>query len=400
MSLINNLLRKKVDISLANDLMNKAKQETDKLPPINILVAGKTGSGKSTLINALFREEMAKTGVGLPVTQFVEKISKEGIPLNLYDTRGLELSIEVQEEVLKSMADLIGKQKLQGPDQEIHVAYYCLNASSARIEPYEIEIIQVLAKQIPVIIVLTQAIGDQYKEFEKALKTMDLPVRGIVPVLAKPYQISSVQKLAAHGLQKLIDMTLLVTPSKAHQAFINAQQIDIDRKVNQARRWAQKYVKTTFGVGFVPLPVADATVLVPMQITMLAHITAIFGVSLDRSQILSLMAGFGGTGTVTWLGKYIVGTAFKLIPGLGTVAGGIVSGATASALTMALAYAYIEVLKQIVLAETVGASLPMKELTKIMNSNFEDHLKIASQFLPDEAKNVIPEWLKGFFDLK
>ena len=35
---------------------------------VNILVAGKTGVGKSTLINAVFRGELARTGAGKPVT--------------------------------------------------------------------------------------------------------------------------------------------------------------------------------------------------------------------------------------------------------------------------------------------------------------------------------------------
>ncbi|HFI0463068.1 TPA: YcjF family protein [Streptococcus suis] len=400
MNLLKGLVRKKVDIGLANDLIDKARTETEKMPPINILVAGKTGSGKSTLINALFREELAQTGVGLPVTQYIQQITKPGVPLTLFDTKGLELSSQAQAEVLKSLSDLIASQRLKGQDQAIHVAYYCLNATASRIEPFEIDMIKALSKEVPVILILTQAIGDQYKEFEQALEALDLPVRAIVPVLAKAYQVTAVQKIASHGLQKLIDLTLLVTPSQAHQAFINAQQIDIDRKVKQARSWAQKYIKTTFGVGFMPLPVADATVLVPMQITMLGHITAIFGVSLDKSQIVSLLAGLGGTGTATALGKYIVGNAFKLIPGLGTLAGGLISGATASALTMSLAYAYIEVLKHMVMNERLGHQLKLADLSKLMNQQFSDQLKLASQFLPDEAKAAIPEWLKGFFDVK
>ncbi|NLH69727.1 MAG: hypothetical protein GX454_06060, partial [Brooklawnia sp.] len=39
------------------------------LPRYNLAVLGATGVGKSTLINAVFGEDLARTGIGAPVTQ-------------------------------------------------------------------------------------------------------------------------------------------------------------------------------------------------------------------------------------------------------------------------------------------------------------------------------------------
>src|SRR3954454_4706591 len=56
----------------------------------NLAIFGKTGVGKSTLINAIFGEEVARTGIGEPVTRgshlYVDKIGHLGI----VDTQGLE----------------------------------------------------------------------------------------------------------------------------------------------------------------------------------------------------------------------------------------------------------------------------------------------------------------------
>ena len=46
--------------------VNQYREE--KLPTANIIVAGITGTGKSTLINAVFGENIAKTGVGRPLS--------------------------------------------------------------------------------------------------------------------------------------------------------------------------------------------------------------------------------------------------------------------------------------------------------------------------------------------
>jgi transposase-like protein len=47
---------------------------------VNIVIAGRIGVGKSTLINSIFQGRMADTGQGRPVTKETREITKEGIP--------------------------------------------------------------------------------------------------------------------------------------------------------------------------------------------------------------------------------------------------------------------------------------------------------------------------------
>lgn len=389
--------KRKVDREVIDQLLKKSQEEVNNINPINIIVAGKTGSGKSTLINAIFREKLAETGVGIPVTQGLEKITKEGMPLTLYDTRGLELNADAQHQVLLSLSQTIKDQ--QGSKDEIHLAYYCINANMARIEDFELELIQAMAEHVPVILLLTQAIGGTNTEFQRYLKKLKLNIAGIMPILAEPYRLVDQQTIPAYGLQELVELSLKLVPQDLHKAFINAQQIDMDRKVRSARRWATNYITSAFGVGFIPIPLADATLLVPMQITMLAHITAIFGLSLEKAQLVSIVAGLGGTGGATYLGKMFVSSAFKFIPAIGTVSGGIISGSTASVLTLALALSYIEVLKAISIAERNGNDLKLKEIQQVMNLNFKDQLNVLSESLPNDIKTkLLPEWLSELFN--
>ena len=64
------------------------KDKVESLTTLNIIVAGKTGVGKSTLINSVFREELAETGMGRPVTTHMRRITKKDFPLVVYDTKG------------------------------------------------------------------------------------------------------------------------------------------------------------------------------------------------------------------------------------------------------------------------------------------------------------------------
>ena len=70
-------------------VVKKAIEEARRdLGKVNVLIAGRTGVGKSTLINSVFHGRLAATGQGKPVTQTTHLISKDGIPLAIWDTRG------------------------------------------------------------------------------------------------------------------------------------------------------------------------------------------------------------------------------------------------------------------------------------------------------------------------
>ena len=62
---------------VAQDAIKAIAEKIKNLNTLNIIVAGKTGVGKSTLINSVFREKLAETGIGKPVTQHMRKITKK-----------------------------------------------------------------------------------------------------------------------------------------------------------------------------------------------------------------------------------------------------------------------------------------------------------------------------------
>jgi len=119
--------------NIAQQCLNAINDRIHNLKRLNIIVIGKSGVGKSTLINSLFRGNFADTGLGRPVTQEIRKIEKNGYPLAIYDTPGFELSYTQQESVKDEVIKLINNGYSSNDINEvIHCIWYCINVGSNR----------------------------------------------------------------------------------------------------------------------------------------------------------------------------------------------------------------------------------------------------------------------------
>lgn len=363
---------------MVQDCMNAINERIRNLKHLNIIVAGKTGVGKSTLINSIFRENLADTGIGMPVTSHMKQYGKKNYPLSIYDTRGFELGKDAQKEVKQEILDTIRcGHAAKDINKAIHCIWYCINTASDRIEPEEIDWLRDFAEenkmtQVPVILVLTKSFSKKNaKQMRDYILNENLSVCQIVPVLASDYEIDEDYTVKAYGLDTLIEVMTQVLPDELQDTLQNVQIASLEQKKRRAHAAVAAATTAAFGEGFAPIPFADAALLVPTQVTMIASITAIFGLNVSRSIITGFVSSTIGAGGATILGRTIAANLVKLIPGAGTAAGGMISGATAGLLTTALGEAYIQLMTAVYKGELKAAELnsetgrqKMKELFK------------------------------------
>lgn len=173
---------------------------------VNVILAGMTGSGKSTLCNSIFGWNVAATGRGSAVTMQICKYSNDKDNINIFDTAGFELMSPNNDVILSEIENV-------ARNTQNCVLWYCINSLSSKYEDYMLKKLYSLG--LPTIIVLTSSV-DADDDFETSIRKInshnELCNIPVVPVLAKDYIFKGDDgTIPAYGLNDLIEKTVDVS---------------------------------------------------------------------------------------------------------------------------------------------------------------------------------------------
>jgi uncharacterized protein (DUF697 family)/GTP-binding protein EngB required for normal cell division len=314
----------------------------------NLAIFGATGAGKSTLVNAVFGRDVADTGVGEPVTRGIEYHRRDDGFLGIYDSEGFETG-SAGDQILDGLREVVGARRSAPLDQQIHAAWYVVRWSDRRFEDAQTAFVRGLADLgLPVIVVVTQVptkdgeVHPHAQELADYIEQLNLPIRaGGKPVMTNALADEFTHS-PAFGLNRLLDATYDVVPEAAQAALTAAQRLDMERKKKAVKAVINQAVTVASGIGAVPIPFTDAALLVPNQVTMIARISAAYGLPPQRSRAMAVAGSIVLTGGATMAGRYAVTNLLKFIPG-GAIAGSAISATVAGSLTRAVGMAWARV---------------------------------------------------------
>lgn len=330
--------------------------EAASLGRFTLVVLGRTGVGKSTLVNAVFGETLAETGIGRPVTQTSHLYTREGVGLGVVDTKGLEIGTDA-DTLLADLRALVAHSRTLPEADRIHVAWFCVQAADLRIQDGERAVLQALAELgVPTLLVMTRvpmAEGRYHPDavaFSREIEAMRLPVVGgqALPVMAEGDTFTG---WPAHGLPELLERTRQVAPLGVQAALVAAQRVDPGAKAREAKKVVAAAAAAAGAAAATPIPFADAAVLVPIQLRMMSRIALLHNVPVDRATLLALASVTATTGA----GRSLATGLVKLVPGAGTVVGGVIGAGVASSVTAAMGAAWTAVCARYGSDTVVGA---------------------------------------------
>ncbi|MFP6076007.1 GTPase [Helicobacter pylori] len=350
-------------------------------PKMNVLLMGGTGVGKSSLINALFGKEIAKAGVGKPITQHLEKYIDEQKGLILWDTKGIEDKDyhDTMQSIKKEMEDSF---KTLDEKEAIDVAYLCVKETSGRIQERERELLSFTKNwNIPTIFVFTntqEKAGDAFVQESKAIIDEEWGFKGFVRAYVR---VNSVAfsfrglKVPIEGLEELVDETkkcLIEAKKNKQNHFLLIQKANIQARKQAMIDESKTIIHVASGAagaaGLIPMPFSDALAIAPIQAGMIYKMNDAFGMDLDKSVGASLVAGLLSVTAVAQVGRTLVNGFLKFIPVVGSVAG----GTTAVIITEGIGFAYLKVLEKCFNDETGEVNLPdeVGMITSLFKENY------------------------------
>lgn len=378
----------------------------------NVLILGNSGVGKSTLINAIYKSNVAEVANATTegVTKKLQIYDKESMPFRLIDTVGFEpgffrnfLIIRKVKLYTKNVA------KKNNSKEYINMIWFCIDGTSPRLFNKTInDFIGAIKgwKSIPIIIVITKSYSSEdtkanvnvVKSVIEKRRINDRVV-GIIPVVAEQYIIDEGIYKEPFGLDELIKCTNDNMPEGMRAAKRDVESFILEKKNMSAN--VSIFLSTTAGIAVcaIPLPLPDAAPLTAIEGFEIETIAGIYGLK-EEYKKTGIMQYIIEAGAIAIVGKQIA-NILKAIPGINlaaSVINSIVGGSIVAVIGKVTQYSCEQVYKGDKTIDDVDwiKKLIDNEFSKSIQNKFKgiaERVQDMDEISPKEIAGIIIEEL-------
>lgn len=213
----------------------------------------------------------------------------------------------------------------------------------------------------------------QQKRYAKNLKA-------VIPVVAQTYTLNDTAFAPPEGIMELIDATNAVLPEGMKAAEKDIASFKLKRKRAMAQSVITASTAAGGAVGAIPLPFADAAILVPVESGLVTALRKIYGIP-DGDDAQKIMDTILEVGTASIAAKAAI-SALKAIPGV-NLAGEVINAIVAAAIVAAIGEGSAFVFEKVYLGE-----MSAKDVDAIRN--------LIEQKLDNEFVRKVTEVIEDF----
>lgn len=330
------------------DLTGELERLRGNVKKPNILIAGATGAGKSSVVNHVFGRDLTKVAAGEPVTRGIHEYKSDDVAVILYDSEGYEIGSERQRAYEEEVIGFVESAQSKDAAARIHLVWYTINASTKRVTPLDRSLIKRLSEWTSVAVVFTQIDQVDLEELTALRQELNDVISD-----DSVFQVSVAKELLEEeAFQQYLDWERLIRWSveELDGALQEGLLMEIraeskamlDLKRKKAQRIISGYVASAGTAAAVPLPFADAVALTPIQVTMSVHLFRYWGINASDELLRTLIGSTIIPQIGRTLSKTILLNVLKFFPGANAAAG-VINATVASGITWAIGLAINEV---------------------------------------------------------
>ncbi|SHF19372.1 Uncharacterized conserved protein, DUF697 family [Seinonella peptonophila] len=356
------------EIIFNNKEINKVINGLKERRPPRFIMIGRTGVGKSSLINAIFGQYVAITSpVKIGTTQHMSySYESDGeVLFEVIDTRGIAESF-TEEKIRTAEEDLKTAIKEFEPDAVLFLS----NATERSKMDQDLSFIKNTCKDmgdhIPLVTILTHVddlypsrikeakeysnekiknIGDSKKQMINLLNDFEINGSVVIPVSSyiewdqenpQDLERSEREKLniqfdGRYNIDELLDF---LENNIDFNAAIHLMMITrIEKAIGKISALIIKsFASVSAVVAVTPVPFSDIFILLPIQFFLITIISYLSGADTDKDSVKDFLIGIGGAGILGYALRFVAQQGAKMInivPGVGsTISAGIAYSGT------------------------------------------------------------------------
>jgi uncharacterized protein (DUF697 family)/GTPase Era involved in 16S rRNA processing len=367
--------------ALKSDEITSIMEGIKERRPPRLVVMGRTGVGKSSLINAIFGEYLAETSaieVGTKDSQVFQYKKNDEVIFEIIDTRGIKENLNA----LSSTAEEDLKNVIEEfePDAFLLLTNGADRSTLREDAMYLKEVYSSLDITVPLVTVITRIddieparikeptrytqkkkdnIAIKEQQVSQVLEEVGLSDTFIVPVSSYiEWNHEDPESLSPEEREELLiefdgryNIDKLVNFLEENIDFRAAVSLMLNNKLDIAiKKIANKFVKVfstaSAGVAITPIPASDIVILIPIQIVEVTLIAYLSGQKIDSKMAREFILSLGGVALFGLGLRFVAQQGAKflnlLIPGSGSaISSTIAYSGTYSVGKAAIAY-YID----------------------------------------------------------